>query len=157
MRAELIATILTALGGLIIALIALWKASGEIGKTRAEAAKAIAEAEKAKAETAHVTLDTVQDAMGTVLQARDEKIARLEARVSELELGREADRVTIVGLNRKYGLIRQAAELQSGILLEQGDEICMLRERVRELLDIVRNHGLPLPRWAMEETKAEGA
>lgn len=155
MRIELIVTIITALGGLVIAFVALWKSSGEIRKTRAETIKAIAEAEKAKAETAQVTLDTVQDAMGTVLQVRDEKIARLEDRVGELEIGREADQVTIIGLNRKYGLIRQAAELQSGILFEQGDEICGLRDHIRELLDILRNHGLPLPKWAVEEVKVE--
>jgi uncharacterized coiled-coil protein SlyX len=93
-----------------------------------------AEGRKANADADHQTVDAANDVIALVRQVYEERIKAMEADIA-------LDRRTIIELNRRLGNVMQAAEVQS-------KQIQLWRERVEELLCILRANGIPLPRWA---------
>lgn len=119
---------------LIAGLAGLLTGVGAFIKTRSETRKADAEAE-------HSAIDAAGDAIALVRQVYEERIKTLENEVSKLRAERETDRQTIIDLNRRLGEVMRSAQAQS-------DMIRLWRERVEELLCILRDHDIQLPGWA---------
>lgn len=96
---------------------------------------------KSRGEADHSAVDAAGDAIALVRQVYEQRIEAMEKDIATLKLGREVDRRTIIELNQRLGNVMQAAEIQN-------QQIKLWRERVEELLCILRENGLPLPKWA---------
>ncbi len=104
--------------------------------------------QKTSSESDHVAVDTAADAIAIVKGAHGERIAELERQVKQLLAAGEADRQQIIALNRRLGEVMLSAELQSKSIMELNDQVCLWRSRVAELLCVLREQKLPLPKWA---------
>jgi len=130
------AIIVAIIGGLLGggAIAALITGVFQYRRTRAEARKVHADADRQ-------TIDTANDAVALVEKVYEARMAKAEADIAELQAGRAVDRRTIIDLNQRVGNLMQSGEAQS-------KQIKLWRERVEELLCILRSNGIPLPAWA---------
>lgn len=125
---------LTELLSIVAGLAGLATGLGAFIKSRSESRKANTDAD-------HLAIDAAGDAIALVRQVYEERIKALEHDIAVIKAGRESDRRTIIDLNQRLGNVMQAAETQS-------QQIQLWRERVEELLCILRANKIPLPDWA---------
>jgi hypothetical protein len=103
--------------------------------------KSRGESRAADASAGHSAVDAAGDALALVEKVYESRIKAMEADIAELQRGRETDRHVIIDLNRRVGNLMQAGEMQSA-------QIKLWRERVEELLFILRTNKIQLPTWA---------
>ncbi len=115
-----------------------------------EAGKAEAQADVAQAQANQTILSAAESAVDLTKKTAEDRLAYLECQVKALLDDKEESRKTITFLNQQIGELMRGAMETRKELLKMKEENFVLRNRVNELIGILKRANLDLPEWVKE-------